>query len=181
MRRRWGACQCGMYCYGWRCGGSYPSSASAPFAVPSSSQRRRPSLPELHHSYIRHESEPLNAATWLCLSDVLALGRRRGPQLPRCARPDSPPPLSAGNSLSTRMSRLPGTTGTSEAAFSLLTSPKDWKAHYHSQRRQIRARRYTAARTGAARRPAHTRTGYTATVFGATGFLGRYIVNRLGA
>ena len=28
---------------------------------------------------------------------------------------------------------------------------------------------------------AHTTTGYTATVFGATGFLGRYVVNKLGA
>lgn len=27
----------------------------------------------------------------------------------------------------------------------------------------------------------HMHIGYTATVFGATGFLGRYIVNRLGA
>lgn len=62
----------------------------------------------------------------------------------------------------------------------LLTCAKDWKAHLDRGRRQILARRCATARTRRTDDRLHT-VGYTATVFGATGFLGRYIVNRLGA
>jgi hypothetical protein len=62
----------------------------------------------------------------------------------------------------------------------LLICVKDWQAHLDRGRREILARRCATARTRRRNDGLHT-VGYTATVFGATGFLGRYIVNRLGA
>jgi hypothetical protein len=61
----------------------------------------------------------------------------------------------------------------------MLTTAQDWKAHFDCIRWTILAWRYAATRARLLNPRSHI-TGYTATVFGATGFLGRYIVNRLG-
>lgn len=63
----------------------------------------------------------------------------------------------------------------------MLMLVQDGKAHLDCVGRTIFARRYAYLAQGCIQtHRSPTTTGYTATVFGATGFLGRYIVNRLG-
>lgn len=56
---------------------------------------------------------------------------------------------------------------------------KDWQTHHTDCRRSFGSRRYLTHLYNQLA-ASDSIIGHTATVFGATGFLGRYIVNRLG-